>query len=556
MTAFDVLDELKADPRTRAIPVIIVTSHVLERRRARAACRARPRPSSPRRTCRASSPSTASATRCARRRGDAPMPTAERPVTSRPRRRSSTSTTSERRRYMIARHAAQGWLRGGRRSTASTRCGWPRERPRPGRARRAAAGHRRLRGLPAAASAPTPRAVAGAAHVGDVRHHREKVGASRAAPTVTCAQPFEAEELIATVRSLLRLKRGRGASCGAAPRSWPRPTGARTSSSPCSRTSCATRWPPSARRRAARRARARAAERSSERARAVVRRQVRHLAPPGRRPARRRPGDPRQDRAAPRALCSARSAAAPPGDHWAEDSTAGPSGPELTASAAPLAGSSSDKVRLEQAFTNLIDNASSYTPEVEIGVELDIEVPGDAPEAVLTVREPGRASRSKSSRTYSSRSTRRIRRTPAPAAASASGSRWCARSSSCTADWSSARSDGAGRGSEFEIRLPALPEVAHAAIADSRPSALSRRRTARHSRTVLIVEDNVDAREMLEALCKRWGYHVETAENGPDGSREPSPCCRRGARRHRPAGHRRLRSGAPAARRATHGASS
>ena len=30
MTAFDVLDELKADPRTRRIPVIIVTSHVLD----------------------------------------------------------------------------------------------------------------------------------------------------------------------------------------------------------------------------------------------------------------------------------------------------------------------------------------------------------------------------------------------------------------------------------------------------------------------------------------------------------------------------------------------
>jgi signal transduction histidine kinase/CheY-like chemotaxis protein len=30
MTAFDVLDELKADPRTRSIPVIVVTSHVLD----------------------------------------------------------------------------------------------------------------------------------------------------------------------------------------------------------------------------------------------------------------------------------------------------------------------------------------------------------------------------------------------------------------------------------------------------------------------------------------------------------------------------------------------
>ena len=36
MTAFDVLDELEADPRTRGIPVVIVTSHLLdtdERRR-------------------------------------------------------------------------------------------------------------------------------------------------------------------------------------------------------------------------------------------------------------------------------------------------------------------------------------------------------------------------------------------------------------------------------------------------------------------------------------------------------------------------------------------
>jgi len=35
MTAFDVLDDLKADPRTRGIPVVIVTSHVLDARQQR-----------------------------------------------------------------------------------------------------------------------------------------------------------------------------------------------------------------------------------------------------------------------------------------------------------------------------------------------------------------------------------------------------------------------------------------------------------------------------------------------------------------------------------------
>ena len=41
-TAFDVLDELKADPRTRSIPVVIVTSHELDRdTRSRLAARTR-----------------------------------------------------------------------------------------------------------------------------------------------------------------------------------------------------------------------------------------------------------------------------------------------------------------------------------------------------------------------------------------------------------------------------------------------------------------------------------------------------------------------------------
>ena len=33
----------------------------------------------------------------------------------------------------------------------------------------------------------------------------------------------------------------------------------------------------------------------------------------------------------------------------------------------------------------------------------------------------------------------------------------------------------------------------------------------------VIVEDNADARALLETLCRSWGYRVESATNGPDG---------------------------------------
>jgi two-component system, sensor histidine kinase len=55
-----------------------------------------------------------------------------------------------------------------------------------------------------------------------------------------------------------------------------------------------------------------------------------------------------------------------------------------------------------------------------------------------------------------------------------------------------ARSEGAGKGSEFEVRLPAI---------------------------VLVVEDNADAREMLKTLLTLAGHRVHEAPDGPTGVR-------------------------------------
>ncbi|HZY85191.1 MAG TPA: hybrid sensor histidine kinase/response regulator [Gemmataceae bacterium] len=75
-----------------------------------------------------------------------------------------------------------------------------------------------------------------------------------------------------------------------------------------------------------------------------------------------------------------------------------------------------------------------------------------------------------------------------------------------------AHSEGAGKGSEFAVYLPALglPAVE----AGPGPSA---RKAAGPSRHVLIIEDNADARGTLQTLLGLLGHRVETAGTGPEG---------------------------------------
>jgi len=85
-----------------------------------------------------------------------------------------------------------------------------------------------------------------------------------------------------------------------------------------------------------------------------------------------------------------------------------------------------------------------------------------------------------------------------------------------------ATSPGPGRGSEFIVRLPALPH-------DSRPEAADD--SAEHSpwappRRILIVDDNVDSADSLAMLLSLTGHNVRTAHDGPSAIQE--------ARAHRP----------------------
>jgi signal transduction histidine kinase len=86
-----------------------------------------------------------------------------------------------------------------------------------------------------------------------------------------------------------------------------------------------------------------------------------------------------------------------------------------------------------------------------------------------------------------------------------------------------ARSDGAGRGAEFLVKLPLADEVGtepwreeHAAAVEGRP------------RVVLVIEDNLDAGESLAELLELQGHLVRIARDGRSGlelARELRPDC-------------------------------
>jgi signal transduction histidine kinase/CheY-like chemotaxis protein len=74
----------------------------------------------------------------------------------------------------------------------------------------------------------------------------------------------------------------------------------------------------------------------------------------------------------------------------------------------------------------------------------------------------------------------------------------------------SVHSDGAGKGSEFVVRLPiaaAPPAPTSAGATEAIPAACS----------ILIVEDNADARDTLATLLQMLGHQTELAANGSEG---------------------------------------
>jgi PAS domain S-box-containing protein len=169
-----------------------------------------------------------------------------------------------------------------------------------------------------------------------------------------------------------------------------------------------------------------------------------------------------------------------------------------------------DAARLEQIVNNLVDNALKYTPA---GGAIAVTTERQGDEAVLRVRDTGKGIHADVLTSIFDLFVQEPQTLDRSRGGLGLGLTLVKRLVELHGGSVSAASAGAGRGSEFTVRLPARATPGSVgsspAEAESAPPPPRRR--------VLIVEDSADARESLRLLLELAGHVVETSEDGPSG---------------------------------------
>jgi signal transduction histidine kinase/ActR/RegA family two-component response regulator len=164
-----------------------------------------------------------------------------------------------------------------------------------------------------------------------------------------------------------------------------------------------------------------------------------------------------------------------------------------------------DHTRVEQIVTNLLVNAATYT---EPGGRVRVEVFCEAREAVLRITDDGRGIAPESLPYLFELFFQADATVDRATGGLGIGLTLVQRLARLHGGDVKAESEGPGRGASFTVRFPAI----------SPPEAVSRPRASGpvvEGKTVLIVEDNDDARESLRLALELQGHHVLEAADGP-----------------------------------------
>jgi PAS domain S-box-containing protein len=167
-----------------------------------------------------------------------------------------------------------------------------------------------------------------------------------------------------------------------------------------------------------------------------------------------------------------------------------------------------DVVRMEQVVSNLVGNARKYTPA---GGTIRISVRREGKEAVLRVMDDGVGIAPELLPRIFDMFVQGERTLDRSEGGLGVGLTLAQRLVGLHQGSVAAFSDGPGRGSTFEVRLPHAPVAGAPSLPPCpNPAACTARR-------VLIVEDNRDAREMFKTMLALAGHDVMEAEEGVSG---------------------------------------
>jgi len=172
-----------------------------------------------------------------------------------------------------------------------------------------------------------------------------------------------------------------------------------------------------------------------------------------------------------------------------------------------------DPTRLEQVLGNLLTNAIKYT---EAGGRITLEVGRDGDEAVILVRDTGIGIPPEKLPEVFELFAQVDHRSARAEGGLGIGLGLARSLVEMHGGSIAARSDGPGAGSEFEVRLPALP-VARADRAGPRRDQGRVGGPSLPRRRILVVDDNADAAQSLAKLLSRlYGQEVRVAHDGPE----------------------------------------
>ena len=169
-----------------------------------------------------------------------------------------------------------------------------------------------------------------------------------------------------------------------------------------------------------------------------------------------------------------------------------------------------DAVRLEQVVSNLLENAAKYTNP---GGRIEVNLTEQGEQAVLSVLDNGIGLANADCEHIFGLFEQVDRSMTRSGGGLGIGLTLVRRVLELHQGTVEARSAGLGHGTEFIVRLPVSERAEPRAEepCNGTRSALPARR-----RSVLIVDDHVDAVETMRMLAQHWGHDVSVAHSGPE----------------------------------------